>query len=882
MNAIETLILPFVDIRAADIALVGGKGANLGEMTHVGFPIPAGFCLTTTAFQRFMAASPEAESLYTLVDTVTPGDVETVRRVGQRVRQSLLDVPIPTEVAEAARKAWQAIGVEHAYAVRSSATAEDLPDASFAGQQETYLNVRGETALLDAIRRCWVSLFTDRAILYRCQNNFPHRTVQLSVVVQKLVRSEISGTLFTADPLTGHRHTLTIDASFGLGEALVSGLVTPDSYHVDKRTHTILNRQIADKQFAIFPEKNGGTRQETLSPVQRKQTVLADNQILFLAELGCQVESHYGTPQDIEWAIADGQIFLLQTRPITSLYPIDGLTSPEDSLHIYFSMGHQQNMTRAMANLSLSSFQYIIPIGQTQNGAGNTVLRSSGGHLFLDLTIPLRHPILRKAVMGGLSQFDALAPETLQIAMRRPEFQQPHGISLSFSILKGVAGFFSQIMYALWRQDYAGFVPGVNRLIEQKCNSVQVKLQSMPLGKAQLQAMLDTLDSLYLVVLNWAPQFIAGEIAKRLFARIARQWANSTELDAISLGLPGNVINEMNLAIGDLADLAHQSPELRDWLAHLGNDSHAWLEQAAKLEGSAAFMQSWEGFLTHYGARGPFEIDIAMPRWYEEPLPLLQVITSFLQKEVGNHRAQLLKLTQEREAAVKKILASAGPVRARLLKRLIYVVQEASVVREHHKFMAVQILRIIKETLKVTAAQMVEMKKISQPADIWFLTWAELLTIWDNDGTSWQQTISQRRADFNRFQKLIPPMVITSDGETPVVHYRLEDAPPGALIGKPVSSGLVEGTVRVIHDPHTETLKPGEILVATFTDPGWTPLFINAGGLIMEVGGILTHGSVVAREYGIPAIVGVRDATTKLQTGQRVRVDGNRGIVEII
>ena len=364
----ESLILSFVDIRAADIALVGGKGANLGEMAHAGFPIPAGFCLTTTAFQRFMAASPEMERLYTLLDTVTAGDVETVRRVGQRVRQELLQIPIPAEVIDSVRTSWQEIGVEDAYAVRSSATAEDLPDASFAGQQDTYLNIIGEAALLDAVRRCWVSLFTDRAILYRSQNNFPHREVQLSVVIQKMVMSEISGILFTADPLTGHRHTLTIDASFGLGEALVSGLVSPDSYRVDKRTRTILNRQITDKRIAIFPEKNGGTRQEALSPAQQKQTVLTDDQILSLTEMGCQVETHYGAPQDIEWAIANGQIYLLQARPITSLYPIDGLTSPDDSLHVFFSMGHQQNMTRAMPNLSLSTFQYIIPISQKQNG----------------------------------------------------------------------------------------------------------------------------------------------------------------------------------------------------------------------------------------------------------------------------------------------------------------------------------------------------------------------------------------------------------------------------------------------------------------------------------------------------------------------------------
>ena len=357
------------------------------------------------------------------LDTVTTDNVETVRRVGQRVRQVLLEVPMPGDVADAVRQSWQEIGTDHAYAVRSSATAEDLPDASFAGQQDTYLNIIGEAALLDAIRRCWVSLFTDRAILYRAQNGFNHRDVQLSVVVQQMIMSEISGVLFTADPLTGHRHTIAIDASFGLGEALVSGLVSPDAYRVDKRTHTILDRQIADKQVAIFPKTDGGTRQETLSAAQREQTVLTDAQILALAELGSEVESHYGTPQDIEWAIADGQIYLLQARPITSLYPIDGLQSPDDSLHIFFSLGHQQSMLRAMAPLSISTIQVMMPIGHAESIFDNAYIRTSGGRMFADITLPLRHPVLRRVMLGLLSQLDALAPEAVRQVMQHPEFR---------------------------------------------------------------------------------------------------------------------------------------------------------------------------------------------------------------------------------------------------------------------------------------------------------------------------------------------------------------------------------------------------------------------------------------------------------------------------
>jgi len=899
MTPSEPLILPFAEIRADNLPLVGGKGANLGEMAHAGFPIPPGFCLTTTAFRRFLAAGPDPEGLYALLDAIPPDDVDSVRRIGQQVRQTLRTVPVPKEIVEAVRRAWQEIGAEHAYAVRSSATAEDLPDASFAGQQDTFLNVRGEAALLDAIRRCWISLFTDRAILYRCQNGFPHREVLLSVVVQQMVMAEKSGILFTADPLTGHRHTLVLNASFGLGEALVGGLVSPDTYRVDKRSRTLLDRQIADKQIAVFPMPDGGTRQKTLPSELRRQPALNDEQILTLTDLGCRIEAHYGTPQDIEWAIASpipaGEgteeerraFYILQARPITSLYPIDGLVSPDDSLHVYFSMGHQQNMTRAMSPLSLSSIQMLLPLGRDMDRFDNVYVRASGGRLFLDITTLLRHPLLRKVVFTLTAQFDVLAPEMLRAVMQRPEFQRPHNLRPSFTMLRFLVGFFIKTQHALWRQNLTGFTAQTNARIDRFLRETARHLQNQPAGKAQIRAVLETLFTIFPFFMNWIPQFAAGEIAKRIVPRLGRRVADPATLEKLSLGLPGNVVTEMNLAIGDLADLARQAPRLVDWFDQLGDDGHAWLEQAAQREGSAPFLEGWNEFIARYGARGPAEIDIMQPRWYEDPLPVLQVIASHLKQEPGSHRMQHQRLVQARQAAAARLLEAAGRgplgrVRVRLFNRLLHVITEVGGLREHHKFVAVRFLQTVKEILKTNAALLVAGGKLAHPDDLWFLSWGELLTIWDDERTDWTAVAAQRRAALERYQKLMPPLVITSDGETPTAHYHIDDAPPGALLGNPVSAGVVEGVVRVIHNPQRETLNPGEILVAEFTDPGWTPLFINAGGLVMEVGGALNHGSVVAREYSIPAVVGVRDATRKLRTGQRVRVDGNRGIVEIL
>jgi rifampicin phosphotransferase len=886
MTNIDNLILSFSEIRANDLPLVGGKGANLGEMMHAGFPVPNGFCITTAAFLQFISTAPENEGIYALLDTVSTDNLDSVREIGEHVRKSFLELPMPKEIADAVHQAWQGIGAEDAYAVRSSATAEDLPDASFAGQQDTYLNIIGEEALLNAIQRCWVSLFSDRAILYRCQNDFSNHDVQLSVVVQRMIMSEKSGTLFTADPLTGHRHTLTIDASFGLGEALVSGIVTPDAYQVDKRTMHIIDRQVSEKLVAIYPEKDGGIRQEPLSADQQKQAALTDMQVLSLAKIGTKIESHYGSPQDIEWAIAGDQLYILQARPITSLYPIESLKSPDDSLHVFFSMGHQQNMTRAMTPLSLSTFQYFLPPKVRLNEGTESFLRISGGRLFVDATQLLRHPILKRVVSGGMSQFDALVPQLFRLATQRPEFKRPNKLHIPFGFIRGFLGIFRRVVKGLWWRELNGFVAQTNDLIDDYISETEYNLRQYPQGKVQIQAILNDLQKVPPFFLNWVPEALAGVAVSRLLPKLTSHWLSPEKADALTLGIPGNVVQEMNLMLSDLAVLAQNTPLLVEQFNHLENDAHTWLENIAQIEGSNRFLAEWNKFITLYGSRGPSEIDISMNRWHEEPLPVLRVIAGNIEKNVSS-RALFEEQERERETAFTELITLAGKglfgkLWLRLFKRLYHVMIEAGGMREHHKFVVVRLLAVIKSILKENVASLIASGKLAAPDDIWFLNWAELLTIWDDNKTSWHEVVAQRRADLTRYLKLTPPVVITSDGETPIANYSMEDVPPGALVGNPVSAGIIEGVVRVIHDPTTEILLPGEILVAPFTDPGWTPLFINAAGLVMDIGGALAHGSVVAREYGIPAVVGVRQATTKLQTGQLVRVDGNRGIIEIL
>ncbi|HEY65627.1 MAG TPA: phosphoenolpyruvate synthase [Caldilineae bacterium] len=318
------LVLPFNAISAADLPRVGGKGANLGELTRAGFNVPPGFCVTTGAFRLFMAKATQDMDIYAALESITPDDIERLRQVGREVREHLQRIPLPQDIADAVVAAWREVGEEHTYAVRSSATAEDLPYASFAGQHDTYLNVRGEEALLDRVKACFISLFTDRAILYRIQNGFDHRQVALAVVVQRMVQPDVSGIIFTADPISGNRNVVSIDASFGLGEALVSGLVSADLYKVHKKTFHIVTRHIGSKEVAIRPLAEGGTEQVELPEAERGRPALTDEQVIALARLGVQIEAHFVRPQDIEWALENGTFYILQSRPITSLASFRG------------------------------------------------------------------------------------------------------------------------------------------------------------------------------------------------------------------------------------------------------------------------------------------------------------------------------------------------------------------------------------------------------------------------------------------------------------------------------------------------------------------------------------------------------------------------------
>jgi pyruvate,water dikinase len=401
--------MAFHEIDRSSVALVGGKGAHLGELSRLeGVRVPDGFCVTTRAFRHVME---EARALDALLDALSRSkrdDAKALRALSAEIRQVVEASPIPDELVEAVARAHAALGEEAACAVRSSATAEDLPTASFAGQQDSYLNVLGLAAVLQHVRRCWASLFTERAVTYRLQNGFDHRKVQMAVVVQEMVFPQAAGVLFTADPVTGNRKVTCVEASFGLGEALVSGLVHADAYKV--REGAIVARAIGSKRLAVHASLGGGTRHQALGSEQQTQPTLTDLQLLRLVELGRRIEAHFGAPQDVEWCLLDDAFHIVQSRPITTLFPIPASSDPSN--RVYVSVGHQQMMTDPMRPLGLSFWQM-----KTQ-----VPMHEAGGRLFVDVTAALASPSARAGLLSGLGKSDPLIGDALQTVVDRGDF----------------------------------------------------------------------------------------------------------------------------------------------------------------------------------------------------------------------------------------------------------------------------------------------------------------------------------------------------------------------------------------------------------------------------------------------------------------------------
>src|SRR5438445_116804 len=727
------LVRSLDELTATDLPDAGGKGANLGELRRAGFPVPDGFVITTAAYALAAEASGATGE--------TPASA--------RVR--LAASPVPAGIADAAREAYRALGAPPV-AVRSSATAEDLPDASFAGQQDTILGVAGADAVLDAVRRCWASLWNDRAVAYRQTHEVSARGLRLAVVVQRMVEAESAGVLFTADPITGRRRRAAIEAVRGLGEQLVSGAVNPDHYTVDTRSGAVL---------------------------ERRGDIVGDARLRELAALGARIEEHFGRPQDIEWAIdKDGKVWIVQSRDITTLYPLPSAApDDEEDLHVYFSANVAQGVFAPFTPMGLQTFRLLssglaAAIGRPVRdpSAGASLYAESAMRVFIDLTPVLRDPFGREVPGRVMSVMEFRSKAIFEKLLQDPRLR-PHG-SASRSRLRvlGAAlhtGAPQNAVRALVWPDATR-----NRLLAELDRAIAAI--RIPEKSAE------RLDAYQDLILKFPPKFfprmvglvIPGVLSYALANRLLGTHARPGELQTVLRGLPHNPTTEMDLGLWRIARAAREDPASRDALV-----ARSPAELSAQYRARALpplLQREMTGFLERYGHRAIAEIDLGVKRWSEDPAHLLRAIA----------------------------------------------------------------------------------------------------------GEDLRDTVVERRGLYRReLTRRHIPRVLLSDGTD--AETELAPATDAAIRGTPASPGIARGIARVIRSPVGARLEPGEVLVAPSTDPGWTPLFLTAGALVMEMGGMMSHGAVVAREYGIPAVVGVVNATGRITTGDRVTVDGSAGTVAL-
>ena len=966
--------VPVVDLgvlRAGDLARVGGKAANLGELLAAGLPVPGGFCVTTDAYARAAGA-------------VDPGDPAGARAL-------LRAAPVPADVAAAVASAYRSLGNEVPVAVRSSATAEDLPTASFAGQQDTVLNVVGAEAVLDAVRRCWASLWTDRAVAYRREAGVADGEVRLAVVVQRMIDAQVAGVLFTADPVSGRRTRAVLDASPGLGEAVVSGMVNPDHLAVEPGADgrpAVVERRLGDKAVAVRALPGGGT--ETVTLGGSDAACLTDDRALALVALGRRAEEHFGVPQDVEWALdADGTPWLTQARPITTLYPAPA--SRDGALRAFFCASLAQGLTRPITPMGLAGFGVVggtaarlfgIPGPHTSDPvAAPPAYTVAGGRAFVDVTAVLRNPVGRRVALRGLTYMEARAAVVVTALLDDPAFAlRPGGgwralrralpVVVHFRVPLVLAG--AVVAPGATRRWVArrGARADAARTAARAAAERATPGGDLSVGREHLDRAVEILQRAFPAVPAVAPVFAAGLVAKALARRIAGADLDDAEADELLRGLPHNVTTEMDLRLWALAERVRHDPAaaaglrgpdgrtpgppspsrpVADHTAHTipapiipatdnaaadhtahtipapiipATDHTAHTVPAPIIPATAnaaadhtahtipapiipatdgmatdglaerfragtlppVLQEGLAGFLREYGHRAVAEIDLGMPRWSDDPAHVLGALANYLRLDPASAQAPDARFAagaRSAEAAVTTVVARVrrrSRWRARVVAFLLRRARQLIGMRETHKDHLVRYLAAARAAIGATGAELAARGLLDAPDDVFFLDLREARSALA--GADHRDVVAARRAEYAReLRRRHVPRILLTDGTEPEALAATGPAPDGALAGSPASAGTVTATARVVLDPVGAHLEPGEVLVAPSTDPGWTPLFLTAGALVMEMGGANSHGAVVAREYGIPAVVGVAGATHRIRTGDVLTVDGAAGLV---
>ncbi|MGA2180065.1 MAG: PEP/pyruvate-binding domain-containing protein [Verrucomicrobiota bacterium] len=860
------LVLRLGDAGDSHPSLVGGKAFNLGKLIAAGLPVPRGFCVTTTAFDLFLASCSRRTELSNLLAQCSGDEIGQIAELSREVRSCLAEVRVPEVVKNAVLSAWRELGGERSFAVRSSATVEDAAGMSFAGQFESILNVRGADALLAAIKSCWLSLFSERALVYLARQQVPAEKVKMAVLVQEMVDAEHAGVVFTADPMTGATDRFVVECVSGLGEGLVQGTIQPERMVVEKRTGRVL----------------ASLGKQPLSSATLEN----------LCDLARRTEHLFGSPQDIEWAQREGGVFLLQSRPITT----KASARTWEDRQVWTNLNTGEVMPDVVTPITWSMMQSLL-------GVVGSIFRLVGA----DMT---RAPIA--GLVAGRLYFNA---NTVLAAVK------PFSFLLNYFLLKGTPDFFQTLggmSVEAYRQGPLAIPPEdlpdlgfrwPKYILSWPCILYDVITHSSRrrgcAWLARFKKQTDELDCLDLMAVS-TPELtrlcvqVIGEVFKKadvfylatqgaalpVFQKARRNWLGEPGLTLrLFAALGGLPVAEAGLALWRLAVLAHADSDTEAAVS----SENSWPEVRARLchtEHGRKFLAAWDAFMSEHGhhCRGEFELSNA--RWCETPDYILGLVRGYLRSlgqsdPLENQR----RLADERERLTVQCRARLKhPIKRWIFSHSLRRAQELTVFREQLKNLGIRRFAFVRRVLLVLGQRLHEQGNLSCRDDIFFLEVSEIEPVATGSASfDGRERIEFRRREYEKNLKLNPPRVVNGKFDPNAPGWPVANADAKLLTGIPVSPGIVTGTARVIlrADDHAQVL-PGEILIAPFTDPAWSPYFITAAGVVMEQGGILSHGSIVAREYGLPAVTNVASATRVIRTGDLVQVDGNRGCVSVL
>lgn len=875
-------VYPFTTDEVPDLAQVGGKGLSLIRMTRHGLPVPPGFVLAVDFFEPWLESIRSTRE-WTQVLSSSPDDLKENSDVLKMLCVALdLDEWQKSVLAKALEPLSARDGTS-LFAVRSSSPEEDLEGASFAGGYETVLGVQVD-GVENALRRSFASCLDERVFVYKREHGFDVNQPRVAVIVQRQITSEIAGVAFSLNPINNCYDEAVINANYGLGESVVSGMISPDSFTVDKVSRTILERKIGTKETSIWLTPDGGTYKEP-SP-SRSELCLTDNEVLALTDLLVTVEDAYRMPIDIEWAFAEGKLYLLQARPITAYFPLPEvmLTALGEQKRLYADLtlikwGMQEP-------LSVMGTDYLAIINQQMLKATmgedigpdviNAVRITVAGRTYVDNTFTLK-----TRGKAGVADF-ARAMDTLSAEIIT-------GIDEAEYIPDKLPPALRGILFKMIRQNL-GLVGGVLRALKnpdeykQKYFDEEERLRkSLKVGPGlRLSAegyATDTMNMMLTYARAFAPGMAAAELARSRIKKLfeGEESAIRDQVALLERALPNNITIEMGLSMYRLAGFGEITgcPTGEVFASRLRERSL-----------SHEFLEAWDAFMEMYGFRAPMEMDPAAPRYYERPAEFFEQLKTMAENTDASSNPQAIfdRARAQREQAYNDLLWVAqrrGGRKARQFEKNYRILMELGGLRERPKYFVSLIADMFRRYALTAAQPLVEAGRLDSPEQVFDLTMSDLDRGLSDPSLDLRALAGNNTRYERRLQHIRElPRVVDSRGK--ILRPPKKETGEGELVGEPISAGTVQGMVKVLLRPDEKPVLPGEILVARATDPGWTPLFLNAGGIILEVGGMLQHGALVAREYGKPCVTGIEQATSVLCDGQMVEVDGLNGIVRLL